>query len=206
MTRARNFRCRPEAVPAARRYVREQLQGQSDAVVEAAELMASELATNCVRHAGTDFELAVRKGAEVRVEVRDTGGGRPVPRSPGAHDPSGRGLRIVEAMSDAWGVIDGADGKTVWFSLRDAARVPAPADLSGAGASAQARPDPAGASGARATRAAAPDGGGGTASAAVPAVDPRLRLSRTAGRPRPSRMRSRAAPRRASARPCTPSA
>ena len=33
--------------------------------------MVSELATNCVRHAQTDFELAVRSGEHVRVEVRD---------------------------------------------------------------------------------------------------------------------------------------
>jgi anti-sigma regulatory factor (Ser/Thr protein kinase) len=203
MTSAQIFRCQPEAVPAARRFVREQLRGQSAAVLEAAELMTSELVTNCVRHARTDFELSVRPGEEVRVEVRDSGDGRPVPRSPGARDASGRGLRIVEAMSDEWGVIDGASGKTVWFSLRDAERADAPA-----GAAAEDAASPAGdASPAAATAVVAssraPGEGGG---AAEPSANARAPVSRSGGTPRPSPRRSPAGRWRATSRPCTPAA
>ena len=125
MRTARSFQCRPQAVTAARRFVRETLSGEGADVIDAAELMTSELASNCVRHAGTGFEVSVgarRAGGEIRVEVRDSGGGQPRALSPGPEEPSGRGLMIVEAMSDSWGVEHGRDGKTVWFTI---ARAPA---------------------------------------------------------------------------------
>jgi anti-sigma regulatory factor (Ser/Thr protein kinase) len=117
VTTSRTFRCRPEAVPAARLFVRAALSDQPEWIADAAELMASELATNCVRHAHTDFELTVESDGHIRVEVRDTGSGRPRLLSPAPRDESGRGLQIVEAMSDAWGVRSAADGKAVWFML-----------------------------------------------------------------------------------------
>ena len=117
MTRTRQFRCRPEAVTAARGFVRDVLRGQSPEVLEAAELMTSEVATNCVRHAHTDFELAIHSKGQVRIEVRDTGQGRPRLLSPASREPSGRGLLIVDALSDSWGVIPTENGKTVWFTV-----------------------------------------------------------------------------------------
>jgi anti-sigma regulatory factor (Ser/Thr protein kinase) len=123
VTRVRRFRCHFESVPAARRFVRDVLRNQSSDVLDAAELMASELATNCVQHAQTSFELAIDdKQARIRVEVRDTGYGRPVPQSPAPTDRTGRGLRIVEAMSDTWGIEPSSSGKTVWFTLPHDAR------------------------------------------------------------------------------------
>jgi anti-sigma regulatory factor (Ser/Thr protein kinase) len=120
MTNTRGFRCRPEAVTAARGFVRDVLRGQTSDVLEAAELMTSELATNCVRHAHTDFEVAIHSKGQIRVEVRDTGPGRPRRLSPASREPSGRGLLIVEAMSDSWGVTSNAEGKTVWFTVAGA--------------------------------------------------------------------------------------
>jgi anti-sigma regulatory factor (Ser/Thr protein kinase) len=117
VTTSQTFSCRPEAVTAARRFVRDVLVDQPLEIVQAAELMASELATNCVRHARTDFELVIRSQGQIRIEVRDTGEGRPTPLTPAPRELSGRGLLIVEAMSDAWGVIPASSGKTVWFTL-----------------------------------------------------------------------------------------
>ena len=117
MTATRKFRCQPEGVPAARRFVRDVLSDQSLETKEAAELMTSELATNCVRHAHTDFELAIHSRGQIRIEVRDTGNGRPRVLSPTPQERSGRGLRIVEALSDAWGIVPSPKGKTVWFTL-----------------------------------------------------------------------------------------
>jgi hypothetical protein len=115
--RARTFPGRPESVAAARGFVRDVLRDQPPEIADAAELMACELATNCVQHAHCDFELVIQSQGGIRVEVRDTNQHRPVVGYPAPEDRSGRGLRIVEDMSDAWGVIPSTSGKTVWFAL-----------------------------------------------------------------------------------------
>jgi len=104
-------------VRAARAFIREVLRDQPSELIDAAELLTSELATNCVRHAGTDFALVVENDPEVRVEVRDCGEGHPMRRTPSPHDASGRGLFIVDALSASWGFSPDAVGKTVWFTL-----------------------------------------------------------------------------------------
>lgn len=105
-------------MPAARRFVRDVLREQSRELLDAVELMASELATNCIHHAQTCFELKIDDAqSQIRVEVRDSGQGQPVPRSPAPTDRTGRGLRIVEAMAEAWGVEPSSSGKTVWFTV-----------------------------------------------------------------------------------------
>ena len=118
MTSSRTFTADARSVGASRRYVREVLHEHPAAHVDAVELMVSELATNAVKHASSDFKLSIDdSGGEIRIEVRDTGRGEPVLRSPTAMEPSGRGLRIVEALSRTWGTVDSARGKTVWFTL-----------------------------------------------------------------------------------------
>jgi len=82
------------------------------------ELLVSELATNAVLHAKTDFTVCVdRRGPTLRVEIGD---GRVVPPLAKGyrHDaPTGRGLGIVATLSSRWGFERGPDGKTVWFEL-----------------------------------------------------------------------------------------
>jgi anti-sigma regulatory factor (Ser/Thr protein kinase) len=110
----------PEApsVPAARRFATRLLAVSEPEVLQAAELMVSELATNCVRHGNTRFDLTIeRTSTEIRVEVTDHGGGTPVVRSPRPDEPTGRGLKIVDMLSDQWGVEQRVRGKTVWFTL-----------------------------------------------------------------------------------------
>lgn len=84
-----------------------------------AALLVSELATNAVLHARSEFtvRLQVDRG-RIRVEVVDRNSRVPsfavVP--PDAH--SGRGLMLVQALASAWGVESHADdGKTIWFEL-----------------------------------------------------------------------------------------
>jgi anti-sigma regulatory factor (Ser/Thr protein kinase) len=112
------------AVAAARRYVRHALTHlHAEELEESAELGVSELVTNALLHARTAFSLAVRRtpGGGVRIEVTDSS---PLPaqqRHFGMSATTGRGLRLVEAVSHAWGVTpapDGEPGKTVWFEPR----------------------------------------------------------------------------------------
>jgi len=127
MRSTRSFSCSPESVSAARAFVREALHDQPRELVEAAELLTSELTSNCVRHARTDFELVIDSDPQVRVEVRDGGGGRPSRLAPSPQDPSGRGLGIVEALSESWGIAPERSGKTVWFTLSSSPGSPGPA-------------------------------------------------------------------------------
>lgn len=87
-----------------------------------AELLTSELLTNAVRaetpyarDVGVRFEVS---GAELRLEVSDSGDGKPELRCAGDDDVCGRGLVLVDALADDWGVAprDGV-GKVVWALL-----------------------------------------------------------------------------------------
>jgi anti-sigma regulatory factor (Ser/Thr protein kinase) len=119
MKRTRSFEHSPEAVSAARRFASELLQGVPTEALETIALMVSELASNCVRHTDSGFELTVSKTArDIRVAVTDSGSGQPRVRTPAPTDPDGRGLQIVDMLSSGWGVekVSGA-GKTVWFTV-----------------------------------------------------------------------------------------
>ncbi|MFI8436636.1 ATP-binding protein [Streptomyces sp. NPDC079020] len=95
---------------------------------ESAAHIVAELAANASVHGrvrGRDFRLhlAVRGEALLRIEVADTRGDS-VPPGPGAvkapedDAESGRGLLIVEALADHWGVAPGpVPLKTVWAEL-----------------------------------------------------------------------------------------
>lgn len=114
----RRFAAAPASVAATRHFVEALLAGCDASVRERAVLLASELATNAVAHAGGDFVVEVRvESAEIFLAVRDTSAARPRRRSPGPTDPGGRGLQIVDALADEWGVDDHRDGKTVWCRL-----------------------------------------------------------------------------------------
>ncbi|MEV5167371.1 ATP-binding protein [Streptomyces werraensis] len=91
---------------------------------EAARHVVAELAANAVTHGrvpGRDFRLAVHVvGHTLRIEVTDTRGDRlPQRQPPSADAESGRGLLLVEALADRWGVSEGRfPRKTVWAELR----------------------------------------------------------------------------------------
>ena len=81
-------------------------------------LIVSELATNAVIHARTDFTVSVSVvGTRIRLEVRDLSSRLPRQRSYGRDATTGRGLRLAASMSDEWGVREEADGKTVWVEI-----------------------------------------------------------------------------------------
>lgn len=119
MRRMRTFPAVAQSVPAARRFAVGALADTPASTLEAVELMVSELATNCIRHEHSSFDISIRRTAsEIRIEVTDTGAGTPTMRSPGPHEPSGRGLQIVDMLSEQWGVVPRTpSGKTVWFTV-----------------------------------------------------------------------------------------
>lgn len=109
------------SIPLARKLATDALPGLSRDSLDAIALVVSELATNCVRHAGTVFRLSVAKQRVdlVRIDVTDNAGGRPVLGNPTPAQLHGRGLHIVQALARQWGVLPGAPGagKTVWCTV-----------------------------------------------------------------------------------------
>lgn len=126
--REARLRLRPEAaeVPEVRLLLRRLLASwRLDPLLEEGdvELLATETATNAVRHAGTEATVIVRYlGDRVRVEVGD--GSREVPqvRTPGPDELGGRGMSLVETLSSRWGVTETVGGKRVWFEIAVAGR------------------------------------------------------------------------------------
>ncbi|WP_436740450.1 ATP-binding protein [Streptomyces sp. BBFR102] len=112
------------SVPEVRRALRALLRPRlAEERADTAELLASELLTNALIHSDHDavFTATVRGGC-LRVEVRDFTGRPPRPRTPRPHEAtSGRGLLLVEALADDWGVRRHGVGKAVWFELGPAA-------------------------------------------------------------------------------------
>ncbi|MBB0243094.1 hypothetical protein FNQ90_02950 [Streptomyces alkaliphilus] len=85
-------------------------------------LVAGELAANAVLHGcSRQRPFGVRvvlHGAALRVEVSDGRADRlPFRRSAGPQETFGRGLLLVEAVADRWGVTVDAGGKTVWAEV-----------------------------------------------------------------------------------------
>jgi len=107
------------SVGAARRFVTGLIQDVPADVQDSVALMVSELSTNALVHAGGGFDLVVdRTEDSVFVSVSDRGDGTPALQSPESTEPHGRGLRIVDALSDEWGTSAPSDrGKTVWFRI-----------------------------------------------------------------------------------------
>ncbi len=110
------------SVPAARRFVYARLKDHCpEDMTETALLLASELVTNAVRYGSEPIELDVCCTAEadaVKVTVSDANPAPPVLR-PGLPDaPGGRGLHLLSALSESWGLAHHDAGKSVWFTLR----------------------------------------------------------------------------------------
>lgn len=86
------------------------------------QLCVSELTTNALLHGvppGREFCVRLSTDGELlRIEVRDSGDGRPEVRAPSEDDSTGRGLRLVNELADDYGVVGHAVGKTVWLAFK----------------------------------------------------------------------------------------
>jgi len=121
----RRLQAHPSSVATARRVVRDALTvARRDDLVEAAQLLVSEVVTNALVHAGTPIDFQASVGdAGLRVEVTDGSTQAPAPRSYGAMAGTGRGLRLLEQLVDRWGTLVHEHGKTVWFELSSGYRL-----------------------------------------------------------------------------------
>ena len=91
-------------------------------LVEPVRLVVSELATNALVHAQTTFSVTLSgSDNEVVLTVWDDSQALPERRASQVLNASGRGLEIVDIVSQAWGINqDEAGSKGVWasFALR----------------------------------------------------------------------------------------
>ncbi len=90
-------------------------------VVPDAQLCASELAANVIKHVGCGVRarLAVSmRGSRLRIEVSDPDvRSFPVLVTGADGEEHGRGLVLVDALADRWGVVLRADSKATWCEL-----------------------------------------------------------------------------------------
>lgn len=128
----------PTAPSLARGFVAAVLEGWGMAsLADTTQLIASELATNVVQAAtspdgGPQYDeegglpllwlRLLADGASVMIEVWDNLPaviGAPVVQDAGLDDESGRGLRMVDFLTEDWGweKVPGWDGKRVWALL-----------------------------------------------------------------------------------------
>jgi anti-sigma regulatory factor (Ser/Thr protein kinase) len=108
----------PDAVRKARRFTEGLLESWPEPTRNVVVLLVSELATNAVLHARTPFGLTISTaGRNVRVAVADGSHSAPVLKDFGPEAVTGRGMRLVDTLSQRWGTEPHEDGKTVWFEL-----------------------------------------------------------------------------------------
>ena len=108
----------PLSVGGARGFVTDVLTEHELAVlVDDVRLVVSELATNALVHARTSFTVKLRTGLgqAVVLEVRDGSRSGPASVATTPLATTGRGIAIVDALSQAWGVDEyKGGGKSVW--------------------------------------------------------------------------------------------
>lgn len=132
--RARLFAPTPDSVSDAREFLRgTSREWKVEALADVAILLVSELVTNAVVHAGSPLQVTVCISEGVlEIAVRDNDPRLPSRRRsddqrravPSAETrmlaeeaESGRGIVLVDALAEEWGVARLSSGKQVWFRL-----------------------------------------------------------------------------------------
>lgn len=116
------FLAEPEEVAALRRLMRLHLNLWGlPQLIDAAQLCVTELVANVITHVGpgTPSVLAVSmSGQRLRLEVHDPDTrALPTLLSPEVDAESGRGVALVDAVADRWGVVLRSDVKVTWCEL-----------------------------------------------------------------------------------------
>jgi anti-sigma regulatory factor (Ser/Thr protein kinase) len=115
----------------ARRFATRTLVGWgAEQLEDDVQVVASELATNALLHARTEFTLGlVLDGDRLRVTLADGSAVQPrMRRFDSTESTTGRGLRMVAELAQAWGVQKDGVGKAVWCEFRVASAAAASAD------------------------------------------------------------------------------
>ena len=108
----------PSSVSAARQVVSEVTDRLPRRAREAAELVTSELATNSIVHARTDFEVfAAADDGTVEVVVADLAGWVATPDRAAGAAGHGQGLLLVGLLASEWAAVAEGRGKRVWARL-----------------------------------------------------------------------------------------
>lgn len=109
----------PSSVGQARRFASGLLEkwDADEAIKDLVTLLVSELVTNVVLHAGTTCELSLSRDRRLRVEVTDGSSAAPMRKRYDVDAASGRGMHLLEALSDRCGTEATPTGKRVWFEV-----------------------------------------------------------------------------------------
>jgi anti-sigma regulatory factor (Ser/Thr protein kinase) len=110
----------PSSVGVARRFIQGRATAWSlpEPAIDQLVLIGSELVTNAVLHARTELTLALElRDGRVRISVTDRSQAAATMRHYRLDALTGRGLGVVAALSDRWGVSAAPDGKVVWAEL-----------------------------------------------------------------------------------------
>ncbi|CAL9296158.1 hypothetical protein SUDANB148_02583 [Streptomyces sp. SudanB148_2056] len=130
------FLAEPEEVAALRMDVRARLREWGiQEVIDAAQLCVSELVSNVITHVGPGTPVSLflsLRDARLRIEVRDPDAGV-LPTLVRAMEDAenGRGMALVDASSDRWGVDVHRDGKVTWCEIVTVPEVPQGGDVGG---------------------------------------------------------------------------
>ncbi|MFD9207035.1 SpoIIE family protein phosphatase [Streptomyces sioyaensis] len=109
----------PETAGRARQLTRRALRRWGlDSMLDATELMVSEVVTNAVRYASRPIALRLLRTDVLRCEVGDDSPQVPRMRRAQAGDEGGRGLFLVDQLAQRWGATRLSTGKVVWFEQR----------------------------------------------------------------------------------------
>ena len=110
----------PASVGTARRFIEARTAAWSFPEPAGSQLVliGSELVTNAVLHARTELTLTLElRDGRARISVKDRSKAPPTLRHYQADALTGRGLGVVAALSDSWGISAAADGKVVWAEV-----------------------------------------------------------------------------------------
>ncbi|WP_167583095.1 ATP-binding protein [Kineococcus rubinsiae] len=104
----------------ARSFLRRSLCVHQSRVMDRALLLFSEMAVNAVEHGAPPVTAALdcEGVGGVRLAVHDGSPAQPVLHEVGPEAESGRGVNLLQVLSEDWGVDVDPRGKTVWCVLR----------------------------------------------------------------------------------------